>query len=453
MRGETEPECLAHTRFRRNEDGTIRDVTSNKKFFNMDLDQVNDRLWNGYYLTPAQFVFDIECMVRDSKSWPDRDRTNRAEEMLVNTRAYITEVFDETLVLECDRMAEREFERQKILQAEKEVKAKRKAEREREKERLRLAALQQEQANSPTKLIENAVAPDVPMLGEQEHNNPGLGLLTNGTDDTVGNVGNQVVLERSPFVNQPVPTPNQPYPSSTSLSPTRTQPYQPMPAHNGNTLAPSTNIGYETLSPRQLQPSAFPGMPQNQGQYHVYPVSHSTQTVPGIYQPSTYSNQAASFSPSHIRTDSPHGINSFGHHTSPPSAAVHYPQMHQHPQTPGPYGPQTTSTNVIAPLGQAINHTSPTRLVVPRPSPAPHPSLIRDPARIEQLLQDVTRQTEGYSLEQLEQVYAACMDVIWRLRHEWDRTVAISETEKSVRRILGEIEVMKRERQQDELNS
>src|SRR5579859_3379486 len=249
MRGETEPECLAHTRFRRNEDGTIRDVTSNKKFFNMDLDQVNDRLWNGYYLTPAQFIFDIECMVKDSKAWPDRDRTNRAEEMLVNTQTYITDVFDETLVLECDRMAEREFERQKIVQAEKEAKAKRKAEREAEKERLRLAALQEEQANSPTKLIENGAATDVVIAGQQEDNNHGLGLITNGTDVEFASVANQPIRDKSPFENQQVALQNQFYPPSTSLSPTRTQPYQPMPVQNGNALAAPANSSYETLSP------------------------------------------------------------------------------------------------------------------------------------------------------------------------------------------------------------
>ena len=44
--------------------------------------------------------------------------------MLVNTQSYVSEVFDETLVLECQRMAEREFERVKILEAEREAKAK-----------------------------------------------------------------------------------------------------------------------------------------------------------------------------------------------------------------------------------------------------------------------------------------------------------------------------------------
>jgi hypothetical protein len=54
--------------------------------------------------------------------------------MLVNTQTYISEVFDETLVLECQRMAEREYERQKFVADGREAKAKKKAEREKEKD-------------------------------------------------------------------------------------------------------------------------------------------------------------------------------------------------------------------------------------------------------------------------------------------------------------------------------
>ena len=92
-----------------------------------------------------------------------------------------------------------------------------------------------------------------------------------------------------------------------------------------------------------------------------------------------------------------------------------------------------SNAHVTTPLNQG----SPSRPISQRPSVTPsvthHPPLKRDPARVERLLQDITRQTEGYSLEQLEQVYAACMDIIWRLRHEWDRTVVITETEKCIR--------------------
>ena len=98
-------------------------------------------------------------------------------------------------------------------------------------------------------------------------------------------------------------------------------------------------------------------------------------------------------------------------------------------------------------------NVSPARLIAPRPNHSPHPPLKRDPVRTEQFLQDITRLTEGYTLEQLEQVYATSMDTIWRLRHEWDRTLVIAETEKCVTRVLKEIEMMKEERKRDGLDS
>jgi hypothetical protein len=272
----------------------------------------------------------------------------------------------------------------------------------------------------------------------------------NGIVDGAADMGNQTIPESSPFGSQPVALQNPTYQTSTSLNPTRTQPFHPVPAPNGTNLTPFPYNTYETLSPRQPQPSTFPGVLPNQGQYHAYPGPHPPQP-PMMYPQPTYANQSATLSPTHVRTDSYQGMNSFGHHVSPPPIVAPYQQMYQPPQTPMTHGaPQPPSQNLTVHFGPSITHASPTRPVLPRPSPTPHPSLIRDPVRAERLLQEVTRQTEGYTLEQLEQVYAACMDIIWRLRHEWDRTVVITETENCVRRILGEIEMMKRERHMDE---
>ena len=43
------------------------------------------------------------------------------------------------------------------------------------------------------------------------------------------------------------------------------------------------------------------------------------------------------------------------------------------------------------------------------------------------LLEYLTEQTSGYSVEQLEQVYSALMDQIWKTRGEWNRTRVIGE--------------------------
>ena len=98
------------------------------------------------------------------------------------------------------------------------------------------------------------------------------------------------------------------------------------------------------------------------------------------------------------------------------------------------------------------NHGSPSKTAQSGSTATPHPSLRKDPARVGKLLEDIARRTEGYTVEQLEQVYAACMDVIWRLRHEWDRVVVIKDTETCVSRVMNEIEMMKRERQRDLLD-
>jgi hypothetical protein len=128
--------------------------------------------------------------------------------------------------------------------------------------------------------------------------------------------------------------------------------------------------------------------------------------------------------------------------------------FYQPPHTPEPAngGLQNLRPSLGVMITTPQNHGSPPKTAPSGPAATHHPSLRKDPARVVKLLDDMTRQTDGYTVEQLEQVYAVCMDVIWRLRHEWDRTVVIKETETCVWRVMNEIEVMKRERQKDLLD-
>lgn len=49
------------------------------------------------------------------------------------------------------------------------------------------------------------------------------------------------------------------------------------------------------------------------------------------------------------------------------------------------------------------------------------PHLVIDQALSANLLKNIVAQTSGCSVEQLEQVYSAMMNEIWRTRGEWDR--------------------------------
>lgn len=437
-RGEEDPACLALTRFRRNENGMIRDVNTAKTFYNMDIDQISDRLWNGYYLTPDQFVFDIQCMVHDAKSWPDRDRANRAEEMLINTQSYLSEVFDETLVVECQRMAEREFERQKILKAEKEAKAKKKAEREKEKERLRLAAEQAQNGESPAKMIESGPSNGVESNGD---GSTGLGILA--LDNRNGNIeetGSQIVPSSSPPLDVSLsngPQPHLPYLPESVQQP----PYSDLPA------------GMLHPTPAYPQPNHYQGFGQHNYQPNyppfVQPQYQPSHSAPPYFPQPAYAVQSVNLPSFQSMHQAP------AQSISPPPVHSPYHPGGDHvllaPQMPGQFGnqqPNNITTSLMAPPQR---YPSPSRPPSVRPAVPSHPTLKKDPHRTALLLQGISQKTEGYTLEQLEQVYAACMDIIWRMRHEWDRTIVISETEKCVERVLNEIEIMKKERQQDKL--
>ena len=54
-------------------------------------------------------------------------------------------------------------------------------------------------------------------------------------------------------------------------------------------------------------------------------------------------------------------------------------------------------------------------------SPPPPPKLHVDAKLTNQLLDNLVARTSGFSVEQLEQVYSALMDTIWKTRGNWNR--------------------------------
>jgi len=349
-------------------------------------------------------------------------------------------------------MAEREYERQKISHAEKEAKKKKRAERAEEKARLAAAAAAAAQelveSSGPTKLIEGP--PDVQLT---EVN----GDCADGTM-TSGDIDDQFVPESSPFGSQSIPPDVNARPEPRSVSPTKMQPYELLPQPDVNPPI------YNAISPPPPQTFQYGHGPPRMPQAPQYPQPpHYPQQFPGTYQP----NPGMYPQPTYTETPLTHqfranAATNMGNYPDtpqqnpPPNPLHHQPTVQFFPPQPGQaagqpaYGARPPISNHTQPPPVTPQRNpSPIRNPPPRPSVTPLPTLKRDPARVERLLKDLTHLTEGFTLEQLEQVYAACMDVIWRQRHQWDRTMAIAETEKCIRRVLNEIEMMKRERQQD----
>ncbi|ODV98409.1 hypothetical protein PACTADRAFT_36955 [Pachysolen tannophilus NRRL Y-2460] len=92
----------------------ILEVATGHHFYNMDLDIIEERLWNGFYNEPKQFLRDIEMIYKDAITLNDRERLLRASEMFANAQVGVEEIATADFVKECKLMHAREIVRQNM---------------------------------------------------------------------------------------------------------------------------------------------------------------------------------------------------------------------------------------------------------------------------------------------------------------------------------------------------
>ncbi|XBW36898.1 hypothetical protein QEN19_002477 [Hanseniaspora menglaensis] len=74
------------------EGSRVKDTTTNIFFTNMDLDTIEERLWNGFYSEPKQFFKDIMLIYDDAIVTKVRERIISASEMVANCDVFIDEM-------------------------------------------------------------------------------------------------------------------------------------------------------------------------------------------------------------------------------------------------------------------------------------------------------------------------------------------------------------------------
>ena len=101
---------------------------SDKFYYNLETVTIEKRLSNGYYKRPKDFLADIKRLSKDAKTLGDPDRMVKANELQTNVEVDIgmMETTEPALVAECERVFEREQQRE----AEAIKKAQRAAEQE-----------------------------------------------------------------------------------------------------------------------------------------------------------------------------------------------------------------------------------------------------------------------------------------------------------------------------------
>lgn len=102
----------------------LKELATGKYFYNMDLDTVEERIWNGFYSEAKQFTKDIRMIVKDAVMSGDRDRILKANEMLTNAQFGIEDFNNAQFAKACKEMRDREvIKQEKLLQDHKHLQA------------------------------------------------------------------------------------------------------------------------------------------------------------------------------------------------------------------------------------------------------------------------------------------------------------------------------------------
>lgn len=73
-------------------DEMILEISTGKLYNNIDLEVIEERLWNGYYSEPRQFLHDLELILKDANTTGDRDRMLKANEMYAHAVVGVEEI-------------------------------------------------------------------------------------------------------------------------------------------------------------------------------------------------------------------------------------------------------------------------------------------------------------------------------------------------------------------------
>ena len=91
-------------------------------------------------------------------------------------------------------------------------------------------------------------------------------------------------------------------------------------------------------------------------------------------------------------------------------------------------------------IGEAILPPSLPTTRPASPEPEPHPPFFVPQSEIQQLKQFFANHTADLSVDELEQLRAACYDAIWRARREWDKTRLVKEISELANEYIEELE-------------
>ena len=107
-------------------------------------------------------------------------------------------------------------------------------------------------------------------------------------------------------------------------------------------------------------------------------------------------------------------------------------------QSASPKPPASLPAPPVALASAGADASAPARRS-PSPPPAPFPPFVLPERPLASLSRFLVDETAELTVDELEQLRAACYDCIWRARREWDKTALIAEVDEMAREFVQEV--------------
>jgi hypothetical protein len=400
----------------------LRETASGKFYYNLNSTVLEQRLSNGYYKRPKDFLADIRKLAKDSKTMENQARTLKANELLTNVdvdMAMVTETYPQT-VIECEALYERE--------------------QERERERLRKAA-EAKQRGEHVPII-------VPNLPPQHASH----TTTDGSGPIV--LGQEVPGVRSLFPVTPSRLPG-PSPISNDWSNTNGTSNQT----NGSTAPskPHDDSEMYDVSPHNefAQPHPF-SQHNTQGQRsqksahtqlahgsQLDQYQNSASTTTSGQKTSDRSNRSSgpySLHNTQLSNGARHGVDHPDFSAAPPMSGGSQLENTQEIHFPSSQDPASQSSQPMAPPPHRASIHNLLNSNTPEEPPLPPPTYMLEDRLAEQLHRELVARSSGLTVEQLEQVNASIMDAIYTTRESWNRNVVVTAVSDAFNATVSDIE-------------
>ncbi|KAI9746699.1 MAG: hypothetical protein M1818_000413 [Claussenomyces sp. TS43310] len=455
----------------------IKETASGKIFYNLEITTIEERLSNGFYARPKDFLADIRSLAKDARRFGDRDRILRANDLLANVSVDIETIENMPAFANVEGLYQRQMRRTK----EKLEKYRKRAEVDAGLSSLLRADIPQPGLDAATDDHSGPLTLGEPISGSRFHalstpfsnksalSNGYSGTSSqhhshqNGSSATSRNSGEDVHMggtdesaHQTPTVSQAMgppalssrgPSNLSSHPTGRNVQPSQHSAVMEIPADlSPNSLinpASTTTSGQTQSKPPSSGVNNTPltnGNSQVQGDSQLLDTQRDSQMPDSQHAAHPESQRESQLPESQRTAQSSSGEKEWAHSQAQAMARGQFLPPY-HSQTPSSGSQRavaetrvfdaargvTTSRQVGSLLSHDGAGDEAGNTGASSSQASSQKEVIIDEEQLAKMLENMVQKSSGCSIEQLEQINRELMDEIWTSRGEWNRSRVASQ--------------------------